>query len=247
VQFPNPPNFWMIQPNSTLKPLDDKRVRQAFAYTIDRQRMNDRVLLGTGTVKSLPWAPGTPAYQPDKNTLFSFDLDKAKALLTQAGASNLELEMVFNSQNAEQAAMAQIWQSDLAKIGVKLELRGLESAVLLPMWHNQTYKGFYIASDAWTNLQPITFFTSSSVARTSGNNGGYSNATYTEKVNALALEPSEVKRKQMLSELNDFMLDEGIVYPIATNAQLLLATTKVKDIGHRRIPLFKFTDTWLDT
>ena len=39
----------------------------------------------------------------------------------------------------------------------------LESAVLLPMWHNQTYKGFYIASDAWTNMQPITFFTSSSI------------------------------------------------------------------------------------
>ena len=78
-------------------------------------------------------------------------------------------------------------------------------------------------------------------------NGGYSNPTHNEKVNALALEPSEAKRKQMLSELNDFMLDEGIVYPIATNAQLLLASTKVKDIGHRRIPLFKFTDTWLDS
>jgi len=246
VQFPNAPNFWMIQANSTYKPLDDKRVRQAFAYTIDRQRMRDSVLRGTGEVKSLPWPPGSLGYQPEKNNAYSFDLEKAKSLLAQAGASNLELEMVFNSQNAEQAAMSQIWQSDLAKVGVKLELRGLESAVLLPMWHNQTYKGFYIASDAWTNMQPITFFTSSSVARTSGNNGGYSNPTYTEKVDALALEPDEAKRKQMLSDLNDFFLEEGIVYPIATNAQLLLATQKVKDIGHRRIPLFKFTDTWLD-
>ena len=116
-------------------------------------------------MKSLPWAPGSPAYQPEKNQTFSFDLDKAKSLLQEAGVSTtLELEMVFNSQNAEQGAMSQIWQSDLQKIGVTLKLRGLESAVLLPMWHNQTYKGFYIASDAWTNMQPITFFTSSSVA-----------------------------------------------------------------------------------
>jgi peptide/nickel transport system substrate-binding protein len=246
VLFPNAPNFYMIQANATLKPLDDKRVRQAFAYTLDRQRMRDTALSGIGDVKALPWAPGSPAYQPEKNGTYSFDLDKAKSLLQQAGVSNLELETVFNSGVAEQAAILQIWQSDLQKIGVTMKLNGMDSPALLPMWHNQTYKGFYIASDAWTNLQPITFFTSSSVARTSGNNGGYKNDTYTQKVNALALEPDEAKRKQMLSDLNDFFLDEGIVYPIATNIEKCLASNKVKDIGHRRIPLFKFTETWLD-
>ena len=100
-----------------------------------------------------------------------------------------------------------------------MKLNGLDSPALLPMWHNQTYKGFYIASDAWTNMQPITFFTSSSVARANGNNGGYKSDAYTQKINALALEPDEAKRKQMLSDLNDFMLDEGIVYPIATNSR----------------------------
>jgi peptide/nickel transport system substrate-binding protein len=246
VLFPNAPNFYMIQPNATLKPLDDKRVRQAFAYTLDRQRMRDTALSGIGDVKALPWAPGSPAYQPEKNNAYTFDLDKAKSLLQQAGVSNLELETVFNSGVAEQGAMLQIWQSDLQKIGVTMKLSGLDSPALLPMWHNQTYNGFYIASDAWTNLQPITFFTSSSVARASGNNGGYKNDTYTQKINALALEPDEAKRKQMLSDLNDFMLDECIVYPIATNYEKLLASSKVKDIGHRRIPLFKFTETWLD-
>jgi peptide/nickel transport system substrate-binding protein len=246
VLFPNAPNFYMIQANSTLKPLDDKRVRQAFAYTIDRQRMRDIVLRGIGDVKSLPWAPGSPAYQPEKNSTYSFDLDKARSLLQEAGVSNLELETVFNSGVAEQGAMVQIWQSDLQKIGVTMKLSGHDSPALLPMWHNKTYKGFYIASDAWTNMQPITFYTSSSVARISGNNGGYQNETYTQKVQALALEPDEARRKQMLSDLNDFFLDEAIVYPIATNVEKLLATNKVKDIGHRRIPLFKFTDTWLD-
>jgi hypothetical protein len=32
-------------------------------------------------------------------------------------------------------------------------------------------------------------------------------------------------------------------YCAATNPQLLLTATKVKDIGHRRVPLFKFIDT----
>jgi len=248
VLFPSPPDFYMIQPNSTLKPLDDKRVRQAFAFTIDRKRMVDTALGGIGEPKSLPWSPGSPAYQPEKNNALALDLDKAKSLFQQAGVNpqGLELEMVYNSQSVEGAAMSQIWQADLAKIGIKLNLAGLQSAQLLDMWHNQTYKGFYIASDAWTNMQPITFFTSSSVARTNGNNGGYKSEQYTSMVNELALEADEAKRKQELSTLNDFMLEEAIVYPVATNVQKLVATAKVKDIGHRRIPLFKFTDTWLE-
>jgi peptide/nickel transport system substrate-binding protein len=246
VLFPNAPNFYMIQPNATLKPLDDKRVRQAFACTIDRQRMRDTVLSGIGDVKSLPWAPGSPAYQPEKNTTYSFDLEKAKTLFQQAGVSNLELETVFNSGVAEQGAMLQIWQADLQKIGVTMNLRGLEQAALLPMWHSQGYKGFYIASDAWTNMQPITFYTSSSVARVNNNNGGYTSEEFKQKVQALAAEPDEARRKVMLSDLNDFFLDEGIVYPIATNIEKCLATRKVMDIGNRRIPLFKFTETWLD-
>jgi peptide/nickel transport system substrate-binding protein len=246
VLFPNDPDFYMIQANSTLKPLDDKRVRQAFAYTIDRQRMVDRALLGIGEPKSLPWSPGSPAYEPQKNAIYAFDLDKARSLLDQAGVGNPEFEMVFNSQSVEARDMSQIWQADLAKIGVKLNIRGLQSAELLDMWHNQTYKGFYIASDAWTNMQPITFFTSSSVARTNGNNGGFRSDAYTQMVNDLALEPDAGKRQQLLSALNDFLLDQQIVYPVASNVQRLLATAAVRDIGHRRIPLFKFTDTWLD-
>jgi hypothetical protein len=66
-------------------------------------------------------------------------------------------------------------------------------------------------------------------------------------VDALALEADEAKRKEKMSTLNDFMLEEAIVHPIAGNVQKLVATAQVKDIGHRRRPLFKFTDTWLDT
>jgi peptide/nickel transport system substrate-binding protein len=245
VTLPNDPDFYMIQPNATLKPLDNKLVRQAFAHSIDRTRMLQTVLTGIGDVKSLPWSPGSPAFDTQKNATWTFDLDKATTLLQQAGATNLELEMVYNSQNVQGAQMSQIWQADLAKIGVKLNIRGLESATLLDMWHNQTYQGFYIASDAWTNMQPITFYTSSSVARTNGNNGGYKSDAYMQKVNTLAVEGDPQKRQAELADLNDFLLDQAIVYPIATNVSMLLATANVRDIGHRRIPLFKFTDTWL--
>jgi len=41
LELPNPAAFWMLQPNSMRAPMDDKRVRQALNYAIDRQRMVD--------------------------------------------------------------------------------------------------------------------------------------------------------------------------------------------------------------
>ena len=45
-------------------PLDDKRVRQALNYAIDRQRFTDGTLLGTAMPLSLPWLPTSPANDP---------------------------------------------------------------------------------------------------------------------------------------------------------------------------------------
>ena len=101
VPFPNPPNFHMIQPNSTLQAAD----RQAGAAGV---RVHDRPPAHASTTSCRESARSSrcrgrrarPAYQPEKNQTFAFNLDKAKSLFQEAGVSTpLELEMVFNSQN----------------------------------------------------------------------------------------------------------------------------------------------------
>ena len=54
------------------------------------------------------------------------DLDKAKTLLASAGVSNLTLDFVFAPTLPEYATIAQIYQSDLAKIGVTLNVKSME-------------------------------------------------------------------------------------------------------------------------
>ena len=74
-------SYYALVPNTTVAPLDNKQVRQALNYAIDRQRILDQVLQGIGRTENLPWAPSSPAYEPDKNTRYAFDLDKARSLL----------------------------------------------------------------------------------------------------------------------------------------------------------------------
>ena len=69
----------MVQINTTKKPFDDVRVRQAMNYAIDKQAMVDGIFHGdaVAAATSIP----VMAYPNDELTPYPVDLDKAKALL----------------------------------------------------------------------------------------------------------------------------------------------------------------------
>jgi peptide/nickel transport system substrate-binding protein len=244
LELPNPAAFAMMQPNSTRSPMDNKLVRQALNWAIDRQRMADTVQLGRVKIQDLPWPPASPAAEPQKNNLITFNLDKAKSLLDQAGISNFDLDLLYSAVSTTAAQQAQIYQSDLAKIGVNGIIRTLQPAALLDAWHTQTY-GLYFAADPWANLEPLTQFTSGSTTNYRGNNGGYLSDGYTKLVEAAAGEVDPARRKQIYSQLNDFLLDEAFVYPLWSNITRAVAKTKLKDLGHRRNEMWTFYNAWL--
>jgi len=245
VVTPMPGYFYMFQPNVTFKPLDDKRVRQALNYAIDRKRIVDNVILGEGTPMSTPWRANSPAFDATKQDAYAFDLDKAKALLAQAGVSNLPLEMLVAAGVDEYATMAQIYQNDLAKIGITLTITPLASAQRLDKMQHQTYNGMYASNDTWATMEPVSFFTSSSIAGVKKNNAGYYNDQYTALVNAIAAEPDVNKRKALYPGLNDFLLDESFYMPITGNPGKVLATAKLKGLTYRPNDLFMLTEAWL--
>ena len=78
--------------NTLVPPLDNKKVRQALNYALDRKRFAETALLGTGQPITLPWLPDSPAYDSQKRNAYAFDLDKARSLLSEAGVSNLAFE-----------------------------------------------------------------------------------------------------------------------------------------------------------
>jgi peptide/nickel transport system substrate-binding protein len=244
LELPNPAAFWMLQPNSTRPPMDDKRVRQALNYAINRQRMIDTVLLGMTRAQDLPWPPASPASEPEKNGLITYDLDKARSLLAEAGATNWTLDLLYSAVSQEGAGFAQIYQADLAQIGVNGVIRTLQPAALLDAWHTQNY-GLYFASDPWANLEPVTQFTSGSTTNYRGNNGGYLNDDYSKLVVAAATEPDAAKRKALYSKLNDFFLDAAFDFPLASRQTRSLAKANLKDVGHRRNEMYTFHKAWL--
>ena len=76
--------------NIEAKPLDDVKVRQAINYAIKRENIIKGALEGNGTVANSSISPTCDGYS-DKVAGYAYDLDKAKALLKEAGQENLKL------------------------------------------------------------------------------------------------------------------------------------------------------------
>jgi peptide/nickel transport system substrate-binding protein len=245
IKVDQPSTFHQFQPNVTFKPLDDKRVRQALSYAIDRKRIVESVFLGETTPESLPWLPSSPAYEASKQNFYTFDLEKAKALLNEAGISNLTLDFLYTAADPAYAQMGEIYHGDLLKIGVTLNLKTLATAQMLDTIQKQTYNGLYTLNDPWANMEPITLFTSSSSAQHKKNNAGYTNPQYTEMVNAVAAEPDAAKRKVLYAQLNDFLLDQAFHMPVTQSPGRVIAAANVKGIETRQMDRFMMTNAWL--
>jgi peptide/nickel transport system substrate-binding protein len=244
ILLPNPAAFFIIQPNPTVKPFDDKRAREALNHAVDRKRVVDSLLQGVGTNYDLPWPPGSPAYEPDKNFVYNHDLDKAKALFTQAGMIGTSFEMLANNTNAVYGPMLEILQADLNSIGVTMNITQMEIAAMLGRMNAHQFQA-YAAGDNWSNFEPVTPLSADASLNYRVNNADFHDDTYSRLVSTVAMEPDAAKRKQLYSQINDVLLDQSFDIIICSNIIRAQTTDKVQGLGHRRNDFFTFTDAWL--
>lgn len=118
----------MLEFNSSKPPFDNPKLRLALAYAIDRQEIIDSVMLGNAKITA-PVPEGLGAYSADWRTLagYQVDLEKAKALLTEAGyPDGLQFELKTSTAYPPYVPTAQVIQSNLKKIGVQAEIIPLE-------------------------------------------------------------------------------------------------------------------------
>lgn len=110
-------------------PTDDIRVRQAIQLAFDYQGYIDGVLLGNGTIPNGHFAPDFPGYD-ESLPQFSQDLEKAKALIEEAGVMGAKLTANYIVDFPTQEQHALILQDALSQIGLELEVKPLPWATM---------------------------------------------------------------------------------------------------------------------
>ena len=121
--------------NTQHKPLDDERVRQAINMAFDRATYLKVVFDNTAAPAVNPYPTNTWSYDKEI-AAYPYDPPKAKALLAQAGYPNgfsttIWLRPQGSVLNPKPKAGAELLQADLAKIGVKAEVKVIEWGELI--------------------------------------------------------------------------------------------------------------------
>jgi dipeptide transport system substrate-binding protein len=123
-------NIGYLAYNTQKKPFDDVRVRKAFNMAINKKAIIDAVYLSTGVAAINPIPPSIWSYN-DAVKDDPYDPEAAKKLLAEAGFPNgMETDIwampVQRPYNPNARRIAELMQADLAKIGVKAEIKSYE-------------------------------------------------------------------------------------------------------------------------
>ena len=105
--------------NTKKAPFDNKKVRQAFFYAIDVDKLISNQMAGHAKAAT-SFLPETYANYHKASTVFSYDPEKAKSLLKEAGQESITCELMVNNNWVKNLA-AQI-KENLAAVGINVTI-----------------------------------------------------------------------------------------------------------------------------
>ncbi|MEW1951965.1 ABC transporter substrate-binding protein [Terrabacter sp. NPDC080008] len=113
--------------NMKRPPMNDVRVRQALAHAVDYEAIRQVAVQGQAvTANNSPITDSLKEWADPSLKEYAFDPEKSKALLAEAGVSNLKLSMIYSLQDPVVAAWATMVKESAAKAGITIDLRGLD-------------------------------------------------------------------------------------------------------------------------
>ena len=186
----------------------DIRVRQAFAYGIDREKIIKHLWRDQARSANSVIPPNNWAYESNVRT-YPYDPQRARELLKEAGRENLRFTYK-TSQDETGRLMASILQQELKEIGVTMEIRSNEFATFFA---DVIAGNFQMYSLRWigANNDPDMFnliFHSKSTPPNGSNRGRYSNPRVDELIEFARREIDVEKRKTAYHEIQRIVAEE---------------------------------------
>ncbi|MFN8439442.1 MAG: peptide ABC transporter substrate-binding protein [Caldilineaceae bacterium] len=216
----------------------DLKVRQAFSLAVDRKTIVEQLYGPAGEVTSN--AVVAPANVVSPNTSWEFNLEKAAALLDEAGwkdsdgdkirdKDGVKLQILFQSSvNPVRQKTQEIIKQSLESIGFGVELKSVDSTVFFnnDPANPDTFKHFYADAQLYTtgssNPDPGDYledFTCAEIVSkanewSKGNLTRWCNPDYDALVAQAKTELDPAKRQAIYIQLNDILINDIVIIPV---------------------------------
>jgi peptide/nickel transport system substrate-binding protein len=216
-------------------------VRQALAWSVDRQQIVDNVYFKIYRVSNGPIAPPQfpydPGYQP-----FTRDIGKARALLGQAGRSGVTFTLFAQAGSAVTQQLAELIKDQIKDAGFTANIQQIDFPTIVA---NLTKHQFQAAISGWSGrLDPdgntyIEFHTGG------GNNyGQYSNPAMDKALEAARQSFDEAARKPLYQQVNRLAAEE--VPYVFTHHQVTgqFSVAKLRHFTPVPDAIYRFAEVW---
>src|SRR5881396_2301034 len=208
-------HVWYLGMNNQKKPFDDKRVRQALNYAVNKDAIVNDVLNGTGAASKGPVLPGTwgadGALKP-----YPYDPDRARKLLAEAGYPNgfTTTLWVPESGSGMQApvAMSTVIQSNLKAVGVNVTMQTMEWGAYLAKLRSKEQELFALSWMAGMEDPDMVMYPllhSSQWTPVGPNRALYKNARFDTLLQQARLTTDQAKRAALYREAQRVLVDDA--------------------------------------
>lgn len=207
-----------LELNLRKAPYNDKRVRQAISYAIDRKFITQKLFLGLADPAYGPIHSASPFYAKDLPH-FDGNIERAKKLLDEAGlkpdADGVRFKMVLDVPNWSAnhlGVIADYLRPQLKKVGINVELRKSPD---FGTWTGRVISGEYDATmnGAWNYPDPVIgvhrLYLCSNIRKVIwSNTEGYCNQKVDTLLNEAAVTDDAAARKTLYGEFQKIAADD---------------------------------------
>ena len=214
--------------NNKKKPLDDVRVRRAIAAAIDRKAVIEGAGDGYGAPIGSHYVPGGFGYV-DTTGINPFNVDKAKALLAEAGVKTpLELSLILPPPPYARQG-GEVIAAQLAKIGIVAKIQNVEWA----QWLSGTYTNKNYDLTIISHVEPFDLNNFSK----KDYYWGYDNPKFDALFTQIKNTPRPAERAKLLGDAQRMLANDAVHAFLYQPQWVSLANKNVKGLW-RDMPIF---------
>ena len=196
--------------NNKYEPLQDVRVRQALNYAVNREEINQQLFGGKSPeIQTHAYPSITAWYNADTESTYTYDPDKARELLKEAGYENgFDLVITVPGNFTQHVDTAVLLKEQLNKVGINASVNEVEwNTWLSDVYQGRDYQATVIGFDI-SSLSPATwyvrYYSTSSNDMTNFSDAEY-DATYEQAVATIDHE----EKHELYAKLQQILAEKG--------------------------------------
>ncbi|NDJ87128.1 MAG: hypothetical protein GYB66_14715 [Chloroflexi bacterium] len=213
-------------------PLQDKRVRQAIAYAIDRESLVERVLFDFGSVGSAGFLPpANPYYSPDLPG-YDLDRDQARMLLDDAGYDGTPIRLAYSTDwIMASPRVVEIIEAGLLEVGIPVEHVVMDQASLDAAAREGNYEMMVVGFGGLGGDpdQLRRNFATSSPSRGFSRALGYSNPEFDTMAQAQVALTDRPAREDRIAAMQAILAEDLPVLPLYYTDRVIVYNAEVFD------------------